>query len=183
MKKVLIMFVLLLQGVNIFSQYLEKADSLMSETILKKHIKAYFYSNVGILKAANNPDTLLKQQGCDYFGDYFIRQVVPALGSWALKPDYEVYSCDYQLPWEDYKLYKLIIPNFSPRNDSIAGYYIYRDKVFNFSEKPWDIYRDVFWLAYNSKTRQLKLLSDTKNAIRKRTIRNKTVTQYKWYNN
>ena len=160
MKKILIIFVLSLLGTSIFSQQLEKADSLMSKTILNKNIKTYFYSYLGVLTGENNPDTILKQRSYGYFGDYSIRQVVPALGSWALKPDYEVYSCDYPLPWEDYKLYKLVIPNFSPRNDSIAGYYVYRDKGLNSSEKSWNVYNGVFWFAYNNKTGQLKSFSN-----------------------
>ena len=170
LKKILIMFVLLLQGINIYSQQLEKADSLTSEIILKKNIKIHFYSYLGILTGTNNPDTLLQYPGQSYLGDHFIRQVVPALGSWALKPDYEVYSCDYPLPWEDYELYKLVIPDLSPRNDSIARYYIYRDKTFNSSSaKPWNIYSGIFWFAYNSKTGQLKSLSSQWTKAQKET--------------
>jgi hypothetical protein len=144
MKKCILLS-LLLFPLYITAQQLEPVDSLTAETLLKKHLKAVFFQRSIHVKHEHCGNRKLL-----YPGDHVIRLVTPGMGKWYRHPDYTIRQLQLDTPFLDFnKLYKLEIPDSTPRNDSIAGYNIYRDRLFTYES--WKILTDCQWLAQDNK--------------------------------
>lgn len=141
------------------SQTIKLADSITSEIIFRKHLKARFFSSCAYITLENNPDSMLQNKNELWFGDHFIRETAYAFGDWALKPDFKVYKIDLKSPWIGYDIYDLEIPKHTNRNDSIAGYYVDRDNLLNRIFEPHNPLEGNFLLAFNKKTGKLFYLN------------------------
>lgn len=152
MKTKLIIIILLIQTIAISAQKLQLADNATSEIILRKHLKARFFEGCNIIIGNQNPDSILHNIREHIYGDFFIRLTIYAFGDWALKPDYKVYKMNIKSQWKGYEIYKLVIPQYSPRNDSIAAFYGFRDRFFHYEDIPGNPLRGRYLIAYNHKT-------------------------------
>jgi hypothetical protein len=159
MKKTIILAIsiVFINNIAVFGQSLQKADSVTSDVIFRKYFKERFLDGMFPFLSSNNPDSLLNNNDDTEIGDRFIYPTIPAWGDWALIPDYTVEECDLPLIWEGYKLYKITIPNSTPRNDSITRKY----RLFRYRENisKRNPYCDLTWVAYNNSIENLKILS------------------------
>ncbi|MDR0559690.1 MAG: hypothetical protein LBG92_05935 [Prevotellaceae bacterium] len=120
MKKYILLFILL--PIFAVAQKLEPVDSLTADMILKKHFKVLFFTQTEDVRRYYCGD-----MGLTYPGDREIRNVIPGMGKWYLRPDYLIQRIHFDTPYLGFSnIYKLEIPDSTTRNDSIAGYNIYR---------------------------------------------------------
>jgi hypothetical protein len=164
MKNKLIIPILLLTTTVSFAQSFLPADNTTSEAILRKHLKAMFIEECTHLKKESNPDSILNDITQRGYGDFLIRQTTYGFGDWVLKPSFHVFKLNIKSPWEDYEIYKLEIPRYTSRNDSIAGYFGYRD-LFSNENNSTNPLRGENLLAFNYKKNKVMYLDWPNNVL------------------
>lgn len=124
-KYILLLFIIC--SLPAYSQKLEPVDSLTSAKIFKLYLKSVFLKKTLSVKHLYNAT---KSHLNNFPGDIIIRYVTPGMGKWYKQLDYSLKQTDLEVPFKGFKrLYKLEIPNSTPRNDSIAGYNVYRERI------------------------------------------------------
>ena len=192
MKKYLLLLFALLPIIS-SAQQLEPVDSLTAETILKKHLKVGFLS-----RTENVKDYYCGNPVWNYPGDKVIRNVTPGMGKFYLRPDYSLQQLHLDTPYLGFStLYKLEIPDSTPRNDSIAGYNVYREyysyedlnetkdeyiwkrKLDHGFFDPWKSLTACLWLGQNVKTQDdFEYLNYSTGILAKRSNRRGSDTTY-----